>query len=386
MQSNVVKKIFIIHFHPLEQYPPIMNLVNYLGVSGDTEVVVVTNRAIKRRNLNVFGNKSANIKIYRPAGDSDSPVTRYLNYILFYFSSLFLLLWHKPAVVFYFETLSSWPALIYKKLRGKKVSLMAHYHEYTSTLEYNTRMLLSKWMHAIELNMYPVFSWISQTNPVRMQKFIEDNHLGKLPATVFHIMPNYPPAAWGRDSTAKNMQPGWPKKLVYVGSLGYKNMYLKEVVEWMAHHKQDFTLDIYAYNINDEAKAFLKDYPLPNIQFCGGCDYDALPGLLKQYDIGLVIYKPFSENTIHAVSNKVFEYLACGLDVWFSSDMTFTLQYVKEDSYPKIIPVDFNQLATFDYKKAIDRKGLPFIAGEYFCENVYNEVTAHVRSGKNGTV
>ncbi len=260
---------------------------------------------------------------------------------------------------------------------------MVHYHEYTSTQEYNTRMLLSKWMHGIELKMYSSFSWISQTNPVRLQKFKADNRLDQLPSPVFHIMPNYPPQSWAVNDTLVPKTAGFPMKLVYVGSLGYKNMYLQEVFDWLKNRQNEFTLDIYAYNLNAETKLFLKENTLPNIRFCGGCDYDALPALLKNYDIGLVIYKPFSENTIHAVSNKVFEYLACGLDVWFSKDMTYTMQYVKEDSYPKIIPVDFTQLEKFDYRSAISREGLSFKGGTYFCENIYSEVAEFIRGASN---
>lgn len=378
MTKKANKKIFLIHFHPLEQYPPIMNMIDYLSRLPDSQVIVVSNKATKSRMLKVYENHSSNVKIYRPSADSAHSMVRYVNYIIFYCCSLFFILKHKPSFVFYFETLSSWPALMYKKLKKSSVFLMAHYHEYTSTEEYNTRMFLSKWMHGMELKMYPSFSWISQTNPVRMEKFKADNKLEQLSSAVFHTLPNYPPQSWGTGNVKHSSGGEWPKRMVYVGSLGYKNMYLKEVVDWLANHQQEFTLDIYAYNINEEARSFLKNNPQSNIQYRGGCDYAALPGLLKNYDIGLVIYKPFSENTIHAVSNKVFEYLACGLDVWFSKDMTFTMQYVKEDSWPKIISVDFTQLDQFDYKSAVNRDGLSFKEGNYFSENVYREVAEFI--------
>src|SRR5690606_13416823 len=142
----------------------------------------------------------------------------------------------------------------------------------------------------------------------------------------FHVIPNYPSKNWS-NSNIKDFSKQKTKRLVFVGSLGYKNMYLQEVIDWLKLHPTEFSLDIYSYNIDIKAKEAIQYCGLHNIHFFGGCNYKDLPHILKNYDIGLVIYKPFSVNTIHAVSNKVFEYLACGLDVWFSEDMTYTFNY-----------------------------------------------------------
>lgn len=71
------------------------------------------------------------------------------------------------------------------------------------------------------------------------------------------------------------------KRLVFVGSLGYKNMYLQEVLDWLAPKREEFKLDIYSYNIDAKAKQTLQECNLPNVKYHGGCNYDDLPTILK---------------------------------------------------------------------------------------------------------
>lgn len=361
------KKVFIIHFQPLKLFPPAMNLIDFLSEEKEFKLFICTN---DKRNSSLKPYENNKVTIYRPSSLTENTYWQYVNYFLFYSSALFHLLWHRPETVIYIETLSSWPALVYKKIRRSKVRLMAHYHEYTEPGLYESGMVLSKWMHKFERKMYPLFSWISHTNTERMQMFKNDCDLNKMKEELFHIMPNYPSKEW-INLKENNYANNKIKRLVFVGSLGYKNMYLREVLDWLALKREEFMLDIYSYNIDAKAKQTLQECNLPNVKYHGGCNYDDLPTILKNYDIGLVIYKPFSKNTVHAVSNKVFEYLACGLDVWFSSDMTYTYNYVRENVYPKVVPVNFEQLQQFDHKSAISREGIRFEPSPYYYEKVY---------------
>jgi len=260
---------------------------------------------------------------------------------------------------------------------GERIKLLVHCHEYTDPSIKSEETSLARQLHKIEKKMYRRFSWISHTNPVRLQMFKDDNGLNKLPKSIFHVMPNYPSNSWMQKETS-HCNKLKQKKLVFVGSLGYDNMYLQEVVDWVGKHPIEFSLDIYAYNIDSKAKALLEECGWTNIRFCGGCDYYSLPEVLKEYDIGLVIYKPFSKNTVHAVSNKVFEYLACGLDVWFSEDMIYTFEYERKNVFPKVIAVHFKELNSFDYDSAISRKGLQYEPGNFFYEEVYGEIINEV--------
>ncbi len=376
------KTICILHFQPLEKYPPVMNMLDFLAAHA-TETIYVISR--KNNSSGVLSNYSSrkNIRVIRTGWFKDTGPLRLVNYVLFYVQAFLVLLKQKPKAVLYYETLSAWPALWYKKLKGNNLKLLVHYHEYNTLHEFYNSMKLMKWQHQLEAKMYlKEYSWISHTNEVRMDKFRVDHGLQDKRDPIFHLMPNYPGKNW-----LSNKTKAFDKeiiKLVYVGSLGYENMYIKELIDFVQQHPQRFSLDLYSYNIHEEVKKMLEQLKVVNIHYHGGCDYAALPGILANYDIGLVIYKAFSENWINAVSNKVFEYLACGLDVWFSKDMLYTLKYVKEESYPKVVAVDFAKLEEFDFEKAMNRDNVLYKEPAFFYENVYPEIYTVMKEDDEG--
>jgi hypothetical protein len=233
-------------------------------------------------------------------------------------------------------------------------------------------MLLTKAMHQQESKMYThSYHWISQTNEVRLQKMITDNHLENIDRSVLHTMPNYPSKSWVKGNTRYASK---RTRLIYVGSLGYETTYLRQLTEWVVENKAHFSLDVYSHNIDEKAKSYLASVKDDSIQLHEAVNYPELPDLLRNFDVGLVIYKPVSNNWIQNAPNKVFEYLACGLDVWFSKTMTYTLSIATEETFPKIIPVNFEKLDEFDFKKAVNRKGFLYKETTFFYENVYHDI------------
>ncbi|HET7115232.1 MAG TPA: hypothetical protein VFI29_01995, partial [Hanamia sp.] len=259
-----------------------------------------------------------------------------------------------------------------KKLKGNKVNLLLHCHEYTSPENYNDMWLVQK-MHKMETKMYPVsYVWISHTNEVRLEQFKKDHDLENVNKNIFHVMPNYPSRSWSSFKTDFGSTD--KTRIVFVGSLGYDNMYLQETVDWVELNKDCFSLDIYAYNIDKKAKNLLDSINNNCINHYQGFDYKELPFILKKYDIGLVLYKPYNFNHVNGVSNKVFEYLACDLDVWFPKDNTYMLSMVREKSYPKILGLDFTNLPGFDFKNALKRDGMDYHSDNFFYETIYKEI------------
>jgi len=369
--------LIIIHFQPLELYPPVCNLINYLSLNSNERIIVITTENKKEKKFQCYTNCSEQIAIKRTFAINPTSPLRLFQYLFFYLNGLRLLLKQQPNSVLYFDTISSWPALMYKKMKGSKVKLMVHYHEYCSREEYANNMLLTRAMHRQEVKMYRhSYEWISQTNKVRLQKMINDNHLENCDPSFFRAMPNYPSKYWAKSKTSY----GISKKirLVYVGSLGFHSTYLKELTEWAEKNTGHVTLDFYSHNIDEKAKSFLASVKDDCIRFQGSINYNELPNLLTNYDIGLVIYKPVSDNWIQNAPNKVFEYLACGLDVWFSKTMTYALRLTTEETFPKIIPVDFEKLDEFDFKKAINRDGLSYKETNFFYEDVYPDILTEI--------
>jgi hypothetical protein len=371
-------RFFIIHFHPLERYPPIINLLNYLGTNAIEDIVVISTHNQSGSVLQDYVNRHENVQIKRTPAIVPNSIFRIFNYLFFNVGSLFLLIKYKPKSVLYFETISSWPAIMYKKLKGDKIKLLVHYHEYISLMEYSNNMRLVKKMNRLESKMFlSGYTWISHTNQNRLDNFIKDHHLGTENQYILHTMPNYPSKYWVKETTSFNSSS--KVRLVYIGSLGLDTMYLKELVDWVLHNKQSLSLNFYTHNIDEKAKMFLESINDNCVLLHNGCNYEELPDILNNYDVGLVIYKPLSENWIQNAPNKVFEYLACGLDVWFSKTITYTLSIARENVYPKIVPVDFDNLNEFNIKKAINREGINLQANDFFYENVYGEIYKSLR-------
>src|SRR5690606_32174240 len=99
--------------------------------------------------------------------------------------------------------------------------------------------------------------------------------------------------------------------------------------------------------------------------------YNDLPVFLSKYDIGLIFYKCISDNVKYCASNKLFEYLNNGLDVWFSEEMVGTYPYITKNTFPKVLPINFQNLDRIDLQSHLSRNGLLYQPTNYFCEPVY---------------
>jgi len=358
-------KLAIIHFNPVEMYPPVMNWINYLSEHrlADLEVRVYTTHS--RQVAKRFD--APGIKIIRiGAIPQSSNLKRYATYFRWYAGVSRRLMAWRPGTSLYYETISSLPALFYKRWIRPDSSLLIHYHEYTPPEEYQKGMVLNRWFHGWERKIYPRAIWISQTNEERLAKFEKDNEGIRLPEKF--VMPNFPPAAW-TVSSPKVLQR--PLRIVYAGSLSLEAMYTREFAEWVLAQKGKVIWDIYAVNIPPATRAYLEGLDRKLVRFKGACDYFELPAVFSKYDVGVVLYKGIIPNHVIAVSNKVFEYLACGLDVWYSLEMTGTHRYDTTGVYPKVLRIDCRDLGNFDMEAALDRGGLRFQPPAYYCETVY---------------
>ncbi len=224
-----MRDLAIIHFAPLELYPPTQNLLHQLTDNG-REIIVLTNETTANIGKFNISGSNINIKRIRRMHQSQIPAVRYLNYFFFYLISFVLLLKHRPSIILYFETLSSFPAYLYKTFINRRVKTYIHYHEYMSLKEYSNGMKLVKFFHKLEKKLYPTASWVSHTNEYRMNRFIDDIYPVRI--TNPKILPNYPPGAWS--STEPTREKHVPLRIVYAGALSLSTMYLKEFEEWVA--------------------------------------------------------------------------------------------------------------------------------------------------------
>jgi hypothetical protein len=358
--------LVIVHFQPVEKYPPVVNFIRFVQQQQDYKrnLHVITTHPGDGKSLIDF----PDVQVHRvEKWKNRGRVQRLLFYVFFNIKSLWILLKYKPGKVFYYETLSAFGPWGYKKLINKKSELYIHYHEYTSVQEYQAGMALSRWLHKKERQLYPLATWISHTNEDRMNFFLKD--IGAALSLRTHILPNYPFSTWKeKASTVKNtgdQRIGF----VYVGALSMQTMHTQQMAEFVAAHPETCYWDIYSDNHTTKAIDFLKALNAPNIFFKGAIAYDELPLVLPKYDIGVMLYTGDTPNYEYNAPNKFFEYYICGLNIWFGKGMKGMYHYQVANKKPWVQCVDFNELELPEGNAGLRVETVP--QPIYTAENIY---------------
>jgi hypothetical protein len=342
-----MKKIAVIHYMPIEYYPPTTNFLDILSEENDFKIKVWSTHNTKNRKIYTNATSAVFVRTDLPTVTSNGLI-RLLKYFAFNFKCLFGLLFFRPSKIVYFESFSVWPVYIYKKYFNRSAEVVIHYHEYFSPYWYENGMRLVKHYHKLESKfLYRKASWISQTNKDRMGMFLKDNVMVNL--SVCKILPNYPPSNWSSDSDNKKVEK--PIKSVYIGTLSLDYSYIEEYCNWVISKKGDILFDIYGYNYNEETLNYLRSIDSDHINFYeSGIDYHQIPEILKAYDIGLILYKALTENYKYNAPNKLYEYLVCNLQVWYSDKMLGISPYESKD----VISIDFENILDFDYESILN--------------------------------
>lgn len=343
-------KILILHYRDTLKYPPILNFIHFLTVSKKISLKYISAPRL------VF---------------ADSNLNRFFNtlaFLSFTFHSFLALMLSKRDVIYY-ESISATPVFLYFFLfRGAKKRLFIHYHEYFSKKDYEKQSLYERLGRRLEERLFKKAVWISHTNKHRLSLFKEE--FPYLNDEVLKIMPNYPPSAWLESNMESAENQASKTRLLHIGSLSKRGLYLEELLNSLGNHP-NFNIDFYSHKFTAEVKDLITSYD--NCQVCGSIAYHDIPSLRGKYDVGLVLYNGSSLNFTYNAPNKIFEYLALGLDVWCSDKLITAKDYERLDCYPKIILLDYEQLDHFDVEKALDKTGLPYVPSPYVCEPVYEK-------------
>jgi hypothetical protein len=282
-------------------------------------------------------------------------------------------------VVIYVEPHSAIAAWIYYKLLWGKGRLFIHHHEYYEPGDYQRPgMNLPRLGARLEKQfLFSKAEWISQTNDDRLN-LVKKNH-PEILAKSWHIMPNYPPADWGKNSLIKTSKPGKdsPLKIVYVGSASFDDTYIEDIISWVASQADAVALHVCGYNVTDDVWTWLEGQDFPNVSHDrNGFTYDELPGLLRAFDVGLVLYKGNTTNFIYNVPNKVFEYLRCGLEIWYPKEMKGIDNFNAGRELP-LRRIDFSKLSKL--KPVITQKGHPELdCSEFAAEQAFVPLLEHL--------
>jgi hypothetical protein len=356
-------KLAILHFAPLEFYPPVMNFINCWGAETNEVVKVYTT---VHGGSNIFSNKFAQILRLGKLGNSS--LKRYCSYLYFNLVSFFSIMYNRPQSIFVYETISILPAYLMSRWNSS-IKIYIHYHEYISPEEMVNTSRYMKFLFGIEKKLFNRVVWISHTNEKRMELFSIQHP--ELKDNIKRLMPNYPPSNWHRKVKSKNDL--GKINMVYAGAIGLQSTYIKEIISFVKNHEK-FILHIYSNNIDIDAMNFLKENLSNRIHLKGSVGYYELPSIYAEYDIGLILYKGLTPNYVYNAPNKLFEYLVCGLEVWYPKEMVGCFQY-QSKIFPKVIEINFENLKIdvenqiFHSQKYTDEKTLIFN-----CESIYKTI------------
>ena len=359
--------IAIVHFLPIEIFPPILNLLELIpeDCKPNTTVFSLTNHK-GRSTFHI-----SKIKVIRFSTPSEKSIGKFNSlkrHFLFNFNVLKALIAQRPQKILYYESFSAFPIFLYSFIFNRNTQILIHCHEYYSPNWYNSQTIHLKFSYFLErIYLFKKAKWISHTNEKRKLLFHQD--FPNLNPEKLRVIPNYPPKKW----ITNPINPRPPKKtvrFVYIGTLSINYTYIKEFCEWIKT-KEHARLDIYAFNLDNDALKYLQALQSENITFHNqGIEYDKIPSVIKSYDIGLILYKAITLNFKYNATNKLFEYLACDLDVWFPKEMLGCYEYITQDSYPQVRKIDFTQL---DKIKPEDMKrgNLNYKPMHYWCEDAF---------------
>jgi hypothetical protein len=314
-------KVAYVHNLPLEYYPPATNFLDLIGLRQQAEVRVYTTCNRKQRAW--YENSALKITRSRPPNPAAASLWRMVVALWWHLRTAISLVVFRPNAIVYIEPHSAIAVYLYRRILRGSARLFIHHHEYYEREDYaRPGMRVPQLGNRLERSyLFQRAEWISQTNIDRLQLAQRDNP--EIPDAAWHVLPNYPPSAWAGQMQPRPKRPAHlPVRLIYVGSASFEDTYIREIVRSAAACPGHIALHICGYNVAPEVLAWLEKERYSNVTFdANGYDYEDLPAILSAFDIGLVLYKGNTTNFIFNVPNKVFEYIRCGLEVWYPREM-----------------------------------------------------------------
>ncbi|WP_309381098.1 hypothetical protein [Cerasicoccus frondis] len=335
-------KIAYVHILPLEYYPPAVNTIRALASRDDVELTVWSSE--NRKHRPPFACEKVTIRRPDFVNPSDNAVRRLIRCIQWHWSCARGLKKAQTEVIISIEPHSALAVWFYYRILGGKARLFIHHHEYYAPKDYDRPgMRVVKWGHTAEKkDLFQRAEWISQTNENRLEFLKKD--IPHIAHQKFQTWPNYPPRSWRRQSV-RHSQEG-PLKLLYLGSASFHDTFIREAVEWVARFPTQLSLTISGFNVDESVWKWLEDKKFPNIEsHPQGWDYEELPEQLRRYDIGLILYKGNTVNFVYNAPNKLFEYWAAGLEVWFPPEMKQIVEMKTQQPELPLKEIDYKALS-----------------------------------------
>lgn len=134
---------------------------------------------------------------------------------------------------------------------------------------------------------------------------------GEAPQIVIENFPHY------QETFARTDSYSTPLKVIYLGALG-DDRYTHELIEAGRSMTDLIELDIVGFATPGVMADLERRYgtaPAPNIRMLPPVAYEKIPSLLKNYQIGIALYKNTNLNNYYCAPNKIYDYLMSGMSV-----------------------------------------------------------------------
>ena len=367
MGNEIKTKVAIVSMSACEYLPPLISLMNDSRWT-QYDVKVFTTRWSKGKYPPYAGPRT----VYRTS--THFPTFWLINLfdqLRFAIYTFLHLLLFRPAVILDIERGSSVPVLLYLILFRRTTRLFMHYYEYSTLEELSRCALPNRLAHRGEVALQKRASWISQCNEMRIRAYQNDY---RLPDGICHVIHNYPPATWQRHFRLQKTI-SVPVKAVFCGvRMDLETLYVREFSDYVIRQNGKLVWDIYLASPSREIEEFIRSLNSPWVHlYASNIDYSQMPERLAKYNVGVILYKGITLNRKYVECNKFYEFLSCGLDVWFSSRMEAQHSLVTRDCYPKVVMLDFDHMEDVNLEQLISHENLQSNMPSYTAEKAADD-------------
>ena len=317
-----MKNILVSLYAPIDGFPPTINLINeFLKRKFKVFAIEISKKKFTHSKVNLNGLESLKSSRYIPRLLS--------NYILFFRFTFSIFKYARNYkidnhVVFDSYSLLAFFILKYLRLISNKSKVWYHNHDVGYYRDFPVLSL--GW---VVYRLEPIIN--KHTNFFTLPS--KERHTKFTTRDFDYILPNYPAV-----KIYRNYQSVLNDKvisLIFQGRItpghGFESI-IKLLNKKVNGYRIKLVFKgIVSDNYKNELLSGLDNEILERISFIGYTDYEDLPKITIKSHIGIAIHKPnsFMHATLGTASNKIYEYIACGLPILYFDNDHFNF-YLKE--------------------------------------------------------
>ncbi len=309
-----LKRVVVAIYGPIDAFPPTISLIGeFLNRQYNVTAIEVSEKQFSHKSVKVDQLENIKLSFLVP-----SFLRNYFIFLRFIFVFAKLAKTCREFVVF--DAYSLYAYVLLKKIRILNKDSKIWYHNHDVALPNAFKPYsLGRLVHVKEkLNLKNVdfFSLPSEERSIHFSKI-----------KVNYILPNYP--SLRLYTNYKSQKVSKSISLIFQGRITPGHG-LESIIELINDNRIEPKLNLVLKGlISNEYKSLLLESlsseSKTNIKFIGYTEYEKLPEVTASCQIGVAIHQPtsFMHATLGTSSNKIYEYIACGLPILYLDNEHF---------------------------------------------------------------